>query len=341
MNTSPLPPASVPGSSAAFTPDLVARVRNAAMLRGLGDETCAIYERWIGRYLQFLQSQPGDDKAELCHQFLISLSGARKISTSTLTIAHAAIQFFHRDGLGEPTLKVRAFRPVRRYSHVPVVLSESQVVKVLDHYSPEIRLAGELMYGCGLRVSECAALRVRDMDVERNVIIVRCAKRGKERVLPMPKSIVTSLKQRLSWLEGEWQHLRSRKGVVCVPPSVKASIPTAEEQWPWFWIFPGARVRQSRRVEPAAGIPHLHKTVLQRAFKRAISRACLDKDASCHSLRHSFATHLLKAGVDIRTIQDELGHASIMSTMIYTHIVRAEGNQTPSPLDGLVRRQDT
>ena len=320
---------------------LASRVHAAATLRGISNETERMYRRWIERYLNHKRASSGNSTAEdCCRSFYLSLVQGRKLSGSTLTIARAAVQFWYRDVLDQAIPFVKNFHPARQAGKMPHVLTELEVSRLLERFSPSLRLAAQLMYGCGLRVSECVSLRIQDLDMERRIIFVRRSKRGKERLLPMPTAIIPILRERLAHLAKAWKELVRRNGVVEVAREVLASHPMAGSEWTYFWLFPGERnppsIADGLTNNIAAPLKHLHKYTVQRMFGKALREAKIDKVAGCHVLRHSFATHLLKAGVDIRRIQESLGHASLETTMIYVHVMHAEEPCTPSPLDHLL-----
>lgn len=323
-----------------FTPELAAQVHAAATLRGISRDTELIYQRWITRYLIHQKALPSETSAEqCCRTFYLSLTHGRRLSGSTLTIARAAVQFLYRDVLDQPVPLVKGFHPARRTGKMPHVFSQQEVGHLLQQFSPDLRLAAQLMYGCGLRVSECVSLRIQDLDIDRRIIIVRRSKRGKERLLPMPEAIIPYLRERLQQLAQLWQQMRDLGGLVQMPREILSSQPLAGAAWRYFWLFPsewnprGHQANDSKTPPPP--LLHVHKSTVQRRFGRALRQSKINKIAGCHALRHSFATHLLKAGVDIRSIQESLGHASLETTMIYVHVMHAEQPSTPSPLDQL------
>jgi integron integrase len=224
---------------------------------------------------------------------------------------------------------VRARRP----SRLPVVLTRSEVASVLDHLNGRPGLMASLLYGAGLRVLECARLRVKDVDFDRRAIVVRDGKGLKDRVTLLPESLREPLGEHVERVRRQHQRDLARGlGSVELPTAIERKYPRAPWQWGWQWVFPATRFYR----DPATGRQrrhHLHESVLQKAMKSAVRSAGLAKPATCHTLRHSFATHLLEDGYDIRTIQELLGHRDVSTTMIYTHVLNRGGRGVRSPLD--------
>jgi integron integrase len=266
-------------------------------------------------------------------RFLSSLATDRRVSASTQNQALSALLFLYVDVLGRRfswlDKVVRAQRPVR----VPVVLSRSEVVAVLASLQGDCWLMASLMYGSGLRLSECVQLRVKDVDLERRELVVRDGKGRKDRVTLAPDSLRKPLAAHLARVHDQHQRdLRAGRGRVALPDALRVKYPAAAGEWAWQWVFPETRFYVDRETGEVRR-HHLHESVLQRAVKEAVRRAGLSKAASCHTLRHSFATHLLESGYDIRTIQELLGHRDVATTMIYTHVLNRAGRGVRSPLD--------
>jgi integron integrase len=216
---------------------------------------------------------------------------------------------------------------------LPVVLTRLEIDTVLLNLGPPCQLMAALMYGSGLRLMECCTLRVKDIDLERGELTVREGKGAKDRVTMLPARLRADISAHLTAVQRQHEaDLRAGHGSVALPGALHEKYPRAPWEWPWQWVFPATR----HYLEPVSGHRrrhHFHETALQRAFKDAVRRAGLAKPATCHSLRHSFATHLLEAGYDIRTIQELLGHRSVETTMIYTHVLNRGGLGVKSPLD--------
>jgi len=223
-------------------------------------------------------------------------------------------------------------RPQRR---LPVVMSRDEVAAVLSGLDAEWRLFGQLLYGTGMRITEGLRLRVKDVDFSHGAIIVREGKGSKDRVVMLPESLAPGLRGQLSKSHAVWlQDQQDGRGGVEMPDALDRKYPRAGSTWAWFWVFPQGH----HSVDPRSGIVrrhHLYDQTFQRAFKRAAKAAGVSKPVSPHTLRHSFATHLLQSGYDIRTIQELLGHSDVATTMIYTHVLKLGGGAVKSPVDSM------
>jgi integron integrase len=221
----------------------------------------------------------------------------------------------------------------RRTNHLPVVFTRTEVTRILAHLAGVDWLMASLLYGAGLRVMECARLRVKDIEFEQGQLTIREAKGERQRVTMLPTSLKQSLTEHLLRVRTQHQaDLRRGAGSVYLPYALARKYKNAERQWAWQYVFPAAR----ESVDPQTGVVrrhHRNENLLQRAVKEAIRRADVNKAGSCHSLRHSFATHLLEAGYDIRTVQELLGHKDVRTTMVYTHVLNRGGRSVRSPLD--------
>lgn len=222
---------------------------------------------------------------------------------------------------------------VRR--RLPVVLSRDEVSAVLGGMAGELGLLARLLYGTGMRINEALQLRVKDVDFAHQAVIVRAGKGGKDRVLMLPQALAQPLREQLASSRKVWaEDVAAGTAGVEVPHALERKYPRAGASWPWFWLFP----QDHHSTDPRSGVVrrhHLYDQTFQRAFKRAVRAAQIDKPATPHTLRHCFATHLLQAGSDIRTVQDLLGHADVATTMIYTHVLKVGGGAVRSPLDTL------
>ncbi len=303
-------------------------------LRRLSARTEEAYVGWIKRYARFhnLRHPRSLGEAEVT-AFLTHLAVQARVSASTQNQALAALLFLYRDVFGEPlpwlSEVVRAKRPTR----LPAVLTREEVRVVLAEVRGAARLVALLLYGAGLRLMEALQLRVKDLDLERAVLTVRAGKGDKDRITVLPRSAVAALRAHL--LEVRLLHgrdLRSGAGAVVLPDALARKIPAAERAWEWQWVFPATRPYVDVRTG-ARRRHHLHETVVQRAVTDAARRGAIAKRVTCHTFRHSFATHLLEDGYDIRTIQELLGHRDVRTTMIYTHVLNRGGRAVNSPAD--------
>ncbi len=315
---------------------LLDRLSRAIAARHYSRRTEKAYVGWIRRYVAFCRQTCGPaDKAEVAvTRFLSTLTLRGHVSASTQNQALSAIVFLYRDVLGRELEGIDAVR-AKPSQHLPVVLTRAEVARVFEHLEGVTWLMASLMYGAGLRLLECARLRVKDLDFERREIVVRDGKGRKDRVTILPDALSPLLTAHLLRVR-RWHNsdLDAGAGHVELPDAFERKDPTASQDWIWQWVFPASRIY----YHPETGKRrrhHLHETVLQRAFKDAVRAAGLTKPASCHTLRHSFATHLLDVGYDIRTIQELLGHSDVATTMIYTHVLNRGGRGVRSPLDHL------
>jgi integron integrase len=302
--------------------------------RHLALRTEQAYLHWLRRYIAFHHPlHPRELGAPGVEQFLTHLAVRRKVSAATQNQALQALLFLYRHVLEIelPWLDkvTRASSPKR----LPVVLSRAEVRSLLAHLQGTQWLLANLLYGSGLRLMEALRLRVKDLQLDRGELIVRQAKGGKDRVTVLPGSLEAPLQAHLARLR-EWFDEERRRGApgVSLPYALARKYPQAATQWGWQYVFPSSTLGQ----DPYSGQPvrqHLHEKALQRAVQAAVRAAGITQPASCHTLRHCFATHLLEDGYDIRTVQELLGHADLKTTMIYTHVMTKGANGVRSPLD--------
>ncbi|RLX00466.1 integron integrase [Escherichia coli] len=323
------------------------------------------YVHWVRAFIRFHGVRhPATLGSSEVEAFLSWLANERKVSVSTHRQALAALLFFYGKVLCTdlPWLQeIGRPRPSRR---LPVVLTPDEVVRILGFLEGEHRLFAQLLYGTGMRISEGLQLRVKDLDFDHGTIIVREGKGSKDRALMLPESLAPSLREQLSrarawWLKDQaegrsgvalpdalerkypraghsWQlkdQAEGRSGVA-LPDALERKYPRAGHSWPWFWVF----AQHTHSTDPRSGVVrrhHMYDQTFQRAFKRAVEQAGITKPATPHTLRHSFATALLRSGYDIRTVQDLLGHSDVSTTMIYTHVLKVGGAGVRSPLDAL------
>ena len=317
-------------------PKLLDRVRHACRVRHYSIRTEDTYHDWVKRFILFHHKRhPVDMGAAEINQFLTFLAVEGHVSASTQNQAFCALLFLYRDVLqvepGRIAGVIRANRPKR----LPVVLTRAEVRRVLDQLADPYRLMGELMYGSGLRLLECLRLRVKDLDLDRKEITVREGKGNKDRRTMLPATVVPRLIAHL--VEVRRLHdadLAKGYGSVYLPHALDRKLPGADREFWWQYVFPSRQWSRDPRTG-AVRRHHAHEGSLGRAVSEAVRAAGLTKRATSHSLRHSFATHLLEAGYDIRTVQELLGHEDVSTTMIYTHVLNKGGHGVTSPLDGV------
>jgi integron integrase len=300
---------------------LLDRVRNALRLRHYSGRTEEAYVAWIRRYILFHGTRhPASMGEREIVDYLTHLAQAQRVSASTQNQALGALLFLYRHvlrtDLGSLDGVVRARTPER----LPVILGRPEVRAVLEELEGAYRLIGVLLYGAGLRLTEYLELRVKDLDPARRQIVIRRGKGDKDRTVPLPVRAIALLNDHLAMVKQMWDTDR-RDGVkgVVLPDGLDRKYPNASRECAWQFVFPAGRVCR----EPRWGGPtrfHLHESAVQREVKAAVGRAGLTKRVSCHTFRHSFATHLLEDGYDIRTVQELLGHRDVSTTMIYTHV---------------------
>ena len=310
-------------------------VRRRLRERRYSRRTEAAYVQWIRRYVLFNDRRHPSDLAEAdVERFLSNLATEHSVAASTQNQALAALTFLYDRVLARPLTRLDGMTPARRSPRVPVVLSEGEIRAVLRGMSGAPRMCAGIMYGSGLRLLECMRLRVKDLDFDRREIVVRGGKGGKDRRTPLAESGIPELRRHLKERREEFTHdVRTKTGTTEVSPALRRKYPSIDQDWRWQYVFAAKRgfvdVNGHRRRH------HLHETVVQRAFRDAVATAGLTKRATCHSLRHSFATHLLEGGADIRTVQELLGHSDLRVTAIYTHVLNRGGLGVRSPADRL------
>lgn len=264
--------------------------------------------------------------------FLSHLANDRGVSASTQNQAFSALLFLYQKVL-QQKLDFISVEPVTRPARLPVVLTKHEVNALLTQLTGEIRLMGELLYGSGLRLLECLRLRVKDIDFGYGQIVVRDGKGQKDRVTMLPKKLAEPIRLHLQYVRQVHNQDRARgHGAVFLPGALARKFPNAKYEWTWQYVFPAARLSEDPRSKEIRRHHFLEKN-LQNAVKAAVRASGINKPASCHTLRHSFATHLLENGSDIRTVQELLGHKDVRTTMIYTHVLNRPGIGVKSPLD--------
>lgn len=317
-------------------PRLLDRVREALRLRHYSYRTEQQYVAWIRRFILFHGKRHPIQMGEAeITAFLTHLATERDVSASTQAQALAALLFLYRHVLRSDLSWVSGYVRAKRPKHLPVVLSRREVKEVLSALPPAYSLLGSLLYGAGLRLSEGLNLRVKDLDIGRRTLVVRNGKGARDRVGIIPESIRVSLELHLSRVRGEHELAVNRGyGGVALPSGVEHKYPRAHLDWGWQFVFPAATPSRDPRTGRWRR-HHLYPDTFQRHFKEALRKCGIEKPASSHTLRHSFATHLLENGADIRTVQELLGHASVKTTQIYTHVLNRGASGARSPLDAL------
>src|SRR5918911_787558 len=292
------------------------------------------YLKWIREFILFHgKRHPNQMGASEISRFLSHLATKRNVSASTQNQALSALLFLYRQVLDQPIEWVDNIERAKKPQRLPVVFRREEVKAVLNHLRGEMWLMAALLYGSGLRLMECLRLRVKDVDFVQSQLIVREGKGHKDRVTMLPASLVEPLTRQLERVKALHEtDLREGYGSVYLPYALARKYPNAEKEWCWQYVFPASK----RSADPRSGREqrhHIAETALQKAVKAAVRAPGINKPGSCHTLRHSFATHLLEGGYDIRTIQELLGHADVQTTMIYTHVLSKGGKAVKSPLD--------
>jgi integron integrase len=294
------------------------------------------YWSWVVRLVRFFNGKihPKDLNSDQLAEFLTHLATVGQVAASTQNQALNALLFLYREVL-HLEQAVAEFERVRRPARLPEVLSQAEVKKLLAAVSPEHQLPLQLLYGTGLRLMELLRLRVKDVDLARNIILVHAGKGDKDRSTMVPELLQPALAVHLERVRLTWESdVREGLGAVYLPEALARKYPNAAREWCWQWVFPA----RGLAIDPADGVMrrhHVKEDTLQRAVKLAVARAGIAKNVTPHTLRHSFATHLLEHGYDIRTVQTLLGHKDVATTMIYTHVMQKPGLGVKSPFDNL------
>jgi integron integrase len=327
-------PPFVPHPGPSGKPKLLDQVRQLLRARRYSLRTEEAYLGWIRRYILFHNKRhPAELGEEEVAAFLSHLAVEGQVAASTQNHALSALLFLYKEVLQRELRFISGVARARRPPKLPVVLSPAEVRRVLEKLTGQYRLMAELLYGSGLRLLECLRLRIKDIDLQYLHIVIRDAKGGKDRHTVLPVSVVPALREHLERIKADHQReLGQRFGTVSLPGALARKMPAATREWAWQYVFPA----RERSRDPRTGVEqrhHVSEKNLQNAVKRAVRAAGLGKAASCHTFRHSFATHLLENGYDIRTVQELLGHKDVSTTMIYTHVLNKPGLGVKSPLD--------
>jgi integron integrase len=314
---------------------LLDRVREQLRLKHYSYRTEETYLHWIKRYILFHQKRhPGEMGDQEIRAFLSHLAEKEQVAASTQNQAFSALLFLYRQVLNRDLTvsyqSIGASRPKR----LPTVLTKEETQKVIDYLSGEYQLVAKLLYGSGLRVTECLRLRVKDIDFDYKTVTIYDGKGEKDRVTVLPESLLPLLKIQLDRVRRVYETDQKAQlpGVSMPSPALARKYPNACREWPWQYLFPASAYSN----EPRTGEKfrhHIHPSNIQKAVRQAARRAGVNKPVSPHTFRHCFATHLLQNGYDIRTVQELLGHKDVRTTMIYTHVLQRGGLAVKSPLD--------
>lgn len=324
-----IPPSLPPGN-----PKLLDRVRDVIRRKHFSFRTEQIYTDWIRRFILFHGKRHPSEMAETeVTQFLTHLAREGKVAASTQNQALSALLFLYKQVLKQEIGWLDQVERAKRPARLPVVLTKDEVHRLFHHLHGAHRLMAGLLYGSGLRLMECIRLRVKDVDFGYANIVVRDGKGSKDRITMLPVNLAAPLERHLARVKVQHEEdLEAGLGKVYLPTALERKYPNAEREWGWQYVFPSSRISLDPRSETKRR-HHVEEGALQSAVKNAARTSGISKPATCHSLRHSFATHLLENGYDIRTVQELLGHKDVSTTMVYTHVLNKPGLGVKSPLD--------
>jgi len=331
------PESSSRSGSGPGSPGLLARLRERIRYLHYSLRTEQAYVHWARAFVRYHgMRHPRELGQSEVEQFLAHLANERHVSVSTHKQALCALLFLYREVLGQELPWMQDLGRPKTRVRVPTVLSREEVARLLAAIDGAHGVIARTLYGTGMRLQECLRLRTKDVDFDRSLIVVREGKGGKDRVVMLPEALRAPLKLQLADARKLWERDRVA-GVpgVELPDALAIKYPRAPESWNWFWVWPAAALATDPRSRTRRR-HHLYPETIGRAIARAAGAASIGKRVTAHTLRHSFATHLLESGVDIRRVQELLGHSDVSTTMIYTHVLKSGAAGTPSPLDGLV-----
>ena len=302
---------------------LLDQVRERIRYKHYSLRTEQAYVQWVRMFVKWHGLRHPRDMGQLeIEGFLAMLANERRVAAATHNQALSALLFLYREVLGMDLPWLDGVQRPRTPKRIPSVLTVDEVAVLLSALPTDMALLARLLYGTGMRLMEGLRLRVKDVDFDRGVVVVRQAKGDKDRVVMLPRSLAAELRQQVLAARALWEQDRQAQcGGVDVPHALETKYPGVGQRWGWFWVFPAS----SLSVDPRTGVwrrHHVYEERLQRALKKAVAQAGICKPVSVHTLRHSFATHLLQSGTDIRTVQELLGHSDVSTTMIYTHVLK-------------------
>jgi integron integrase len=330
----------LPGPTRPNNPKLLDQVRAVTRTKHYSLRTEQAYTDWIRRFIVFhskrnagIWRHPREMAEPEVSEFLTHLARDQNVAASTQNQALSALLFLYKEVLKQEIGWIDQVQRAKKPARLPVVLSQHEVTKIFAHLHGMPKLMAGLLYGSGLRLMECVRLRVKDIDFAYAQILLRDAKGGRDRVTMLPAKLSEPLQRHLVKIKAQHeQDLADGFGSVDLPFALERKYPNAHREWPWQYVFPSSRLTLDRRTGKKQR-HHIAEGILQIALKQAVRASGINKPATCHSLRHSFATHLLENGYDIRTVQELLGHRDVSTTMIYTHVLNKPGVGVNSPLD--------
>ena len=312
----------------------IRKINEALTARHYSEHTKISYKKWVQDFLNTNLGKENIGEREI-NDYLKNLALKKNVSASTQNQALAALLFYFRFILNTPVTELGSVIRAKKSERVPVVFSRDEVVRVIGNLNGQKKLIAKLLYGTGMRLNEAISLRVLDIDFDQNEIIVRHGKGDKDRHVMIPQKLVSELRAHIEKVkELHNKDLADGWGAVSMPGALAGKYPAGSKDFKWQWLFP-QKNRWKNLETGEEGRWHLDESLMQRAVKQAILEAGINKNASCHTFRHSFATHLLEIGYDIRTIQELLGHSDVSTTMIYTHVLNRGAGGVVSPLDRL------
>ena len=313
----------------------IKKLNEALTVRHYSDHTKQCYRKWVKEFLQIHKDNISTIGEVQINEFLKDLALKKHVSASTQNQALAALLFYFRYIQNTPVMELGSVIHAKKKERVPVVFSRDEVTRVIECMYGSKKLIAKLLYGTGMRLNEALSLRILDLDFDRNEIIIRHGKGDKDRHVMIPQKLNPELKAHIEKVRQiHNQDLADGWGLVTMPGALAGKFPDGSKEFKWQWLFP-QKNRWTNSQTGQQGRWHLDESLMQRAVKQAVLEAGVNKNASCHTFRHSFATHLLEIGYDIRTIQELLGHSDISTTMVYTHVLNRGAGGVISPLDRL------